>query len=167
MGALTIRDADRPGDLGWVVQRHGEVYAAEEAYDASFEAMVAGLVGRFATDGDPARERAWVAEVDGARAGCIMCTAADDEPGTALLRVLLVEPTARGHGAGGALVGTCVDFAREAGYDRMRLWTVKGLDPARRLYEAAGFRLAEEYPHDGFGSPVTAQIWRLDLRDLE
>ncbi len=166
MSGLRVREADRPGDLGWIVQRHGELYAAEEGYDLSFESMVAAVVGRFATERDPDRERAWVAEVDDERAGCIMCTGGEDD-GTALLRVLLVEPAARGHGAGRALVATCVGFARDAGYRRMRLWTVRGLDPARRLYEDAGFRLVAEEPHPGFGSAVVAQIWLLDPLDLQ
>jgi GNAT superfamily N-acetyltransferase len=158
----TIRPATQPGDLGWVVQAHGELYAREHGWTTEFEALVAGIVGDFARGHDPAREAAWVAEVEGHRAGCIACTARDDE--TAALRVLLVDPSARGRGLGAGLVDTCVRFARDAGYRRMTLWTTRGLDAARHLYEEAGFRLVQEDPRRRmFGRDLVGQTWVLDL----
>lgn len=147
------------GDLGWVVQRHGIVYHESYGWDASFEALVAGVVGRFAEDHDPARERAWIAVVDGRRAGSIFCVAEDEE--TARLRLLLVEPWARGLGIGAALVGACVDFARAAGYRRMVLWTDDFLTSARRLYAAAGFRLVSAQAEVAFGAETVAEDWEL------
>src|SRR5262245_23792415 len=128
----SIRPLGAPGDLGWVVKAHGEIYAREFGWDVSFEALVARIVADFASDHDPARESAWLAEVDGRRAGCVFCVRDDDE--TARLRILLVDPAARGHGLGHALVDTCVDFARTAGYRRIRLWTNDPLSDARRIY---------------------------------
>ena len=157
----TIRRLDRPGDLGWVVMAHGELYAAEFGWDTAFEAMVARIVAAYAADHDPAREAAWIAEVDGRRVGCVSCVAADRE--TARLRILLVDRAARGHGLGRRLVDTCLDFARAAGYRRITLWTVDGLLAARRVYEATGFRLVDEHPHPGFGHVVVGQDWARGL----
>jgi GNAT superfamily N-acetyltransferase len=140
---------------------HGELYAAEYGWDQRFEELVAGIVGAYATGRDPRRERGWIAEVDGERAGCILCTAG--EAGEAKLRVLLVDPRFRGHGVGAALVGRCLDFARAAGYRRMVLWTTSNLTSARRIYQAAGFELVREQPHSGFGREVVGQDWALDL----
>jgi GNAT superfamily N-acetyltransferase len=157
-----LRPLGRPGDLGWVVMRHGEVYAAEFGWDTSFEALVARIVADYAETSDPAREAAWIAEADGERAGCVFCVAQDDR--TAKLRILLVDPRFRGHGLGAALVGACVDFAREAGYEELRLWTNHPLVAARRFYEAAGFALVAEERHRSFGHDLTGQTFSLELR---
>jgi GNAT superfamily N-acetyltransferase len=160
---VQIKPLGRPGDLGWVVQAHGELYAAEFGWDSTFEALVARIVADFAAQHDPARERAWIADLDGRRVGCVFCVTGD-EPGTAKLRILLVHPDARGHGVGRRLVDTCLEFAREAGYDRVRLWTNDVLAVARRIYLAAGFRLVTEAPHHSFGVDLVGQDYELDLR---
>ena len=152
----------RAGELGWIVARHGAVYAAEHGWDQTFEAMVARVVADFGERRDRERERAWIAEVDGAPAGCVMCVRYDDD--TAQLRVLLVEPAARGLGIGRRLVDECVRFARWAGYRAIVLWTNSVLESARRIYEAAGFTLVDEGRHDAYGHHVVDQAWRLDLR---
>lgn len=149
------------GDLGWVVARHGVIYHESYGWDASFEALVAGVVGRFAEDHDPARERGWIAVVDGRPAGSIFCMADDAE--TARLRLLIVEPWARGLGVGAGLVEACVEFARSAGYRRMVLWTDEFLTPARKLYAAAGFRLVAAEAQVAFGHENVAEDWQLDF----
>ncbi len=159
---MAIRIADRPGDLGWIVQAHGEMYSRDFGWSVAFEEMVAGVMGRYATDRDPEREQAWVAEVDGRRAGCIACTR-DDEPDTARLRVLLVDPKYRGLGLGADLVNTCLGFAKNAGYQRMTLFTVDTLVSARKIYEAAGFVLVDEKPNHDFGLDLVAQNWEVQL----
>ena len=156
-----IRPLGRPGDLGWVVQAHGEVYAAEFGWDGEFEALVAHIVADYAGGHDPVREAAWIAELDGRRVGCVFCVAADAE--TAQLRILLVHPTARGHGLGARLTRCCLDFARAAGYARMRLWTNHPLAAARHIYLAAGFRLVGTDRHRSFGADLTGQTYELDL----
>lgn len=158
---MTIRLADQPGDLGWIVMAHGELYATEYGYDGSFEALVAQIAADYGTKHDPATEACWIAELDGRRVGCVMCVRADDR--TARLRVLLVDPAARGHGIGARLVDECIGFARRAGYQRMTLWTNDGLDAAARLYLSRGFTLTGEEAHQGFGSPVTGQTYDLTL----
>ena len=135
-----IRPMGKPGDLGWVVLAHGTMYPDEFGWDTDFEALVAGIVADYAASHDPAAEAAWIAEVDGSRAGCVLCVAGD-EPGTAKLRILLVDPVARGLGLGTRLVETCLDFAERAGYHRITLWTNDVLTSARRIYQAAGFEL--------------------------
>ena len=156
-----IRPLGEPGDLGWVVMAHGEVYAEEFGWDASFEALVARIVADYAADRDPAREAAWIAEADGERAGCVFCVDAGD--GIAQLRILLVHPRGRGRGLGGRLVDTCLEFARDAGYERMRLWTNHPLVAARHIYLQRGFRLVGEDRHQSFGADLIGQHYELDL----
>jgi GNAT superfamily N-acetyltransferase len=158
---VTIRPADRPGDLGWMIQAHGEVYAAEYGFDSSFEALVARIVADYAADHDPGREAGWIAELDGQRVGCVLCVAADQD--TAQLRILLTVPSARGLGAGRSLVQACMDFARAAGYRRMVLWTNDVLVAARRIYLASGFRLTGEENHHSFGADLVGQNYEADL----
>ncbi|OBK81965.1 MarR family transcriptional regulator [Mycobacterium sp. 1164985.4] len=155
---ITVLRAPEPGDLGWVIERHGSRYAEEYGWDASFEALVARVVADYAERGDTAREAAWIAEVEGQRAGCVFCTAAD-EPDTAQLRLLLVEPTARRHGLGTRLVDECLRFARRAGYTRITLWTNDVLVAARRIYERAGFVCDRREPHDSFGTDLVGEYW--------
>ncbi|GAA4549233.1 GNAT family N-acetyltransferase [Streptomyces collinus] len=151
-----------PGDLGWIVQRNAALYAAEYGFDADYEGLVARIVADYAEDRDPRRERTWIAELDGRPVGCVMCLR-DDAPGAARLRLLLVEPDARGLGIGDRLVGTLVGFAREAGYREVVLWTNDVLAAARRIYQRHGFVLVAEKPHHSFGQDLTGQDWRLDL----
>jgi GNAT superfamily N-acetyltransferase len=163
MPAAKIRRLGRPGDLGWVVRAHGEIYAREFGWDTSFEALVARIVADFAERHDPAREAAWIAEIGDRRAGCIFCVADDADPTAAKLRILLVDPAGRGHGLGGRLVDTCLDFARGAGYERIRLWTNHPLAAARRVYLSRGFVLTGEEPHRSFGVDLVGQTYELAL----
>jgi GNAT superfamily N-acetyltransferase len=157
----TIRPLGRPGDLGWVVMEHAEVYAAEYGWGAEFEALVARIVADYADGPDPGREAAWIAEVRGRRAGCVLLVAKDAE--TAQLRTLLVDPAARGQHLGRRLVAECIGFARRAGYRRMMLWTNEPLAAARRIYLAAGFSLVGEEPQHSFGTDLIGQYYELDL----
>jgi GNAT superfamily N-acetyltransferase len=158
---ITIRRLGEPGDLGWTVMAHGELYAREFGWDTTFEALVARLVADYANSRDDAREAAWIAERDGRRLGCVFCVAADEQ--TAQLRLLLLDPDARGHGLGARLVDECMNFAREAGYKRMKLWTNHPLVAARRIYLSRGFTLTEEEPHRSFGAELTGQVYEVDL----
>jgi GNAT superfamily N-acetyltransferase len=151
-------------DLDWIVRRNAELYTAELGWDAGYEALVTRIVADYTANADAARERIWIAELDGRRVGCVMCVRADDA--TAQLRLLLVDPSARGHGVGGRLVAACVDFARAAGYRRMTLWTQRNLAAARRIYAAAGFELADSTPHHSFGVDLVGETWVLDLDGL-
>jgi DNA-binding MarR family transcriptional regulator/GNAT superfamily N-acetyltransferase len=147
----------RPGDLGWIVQRHGALYAQQYGWDESFEALVAQIVAEYAREHDPRREAAWIAEVDGEPAGCVLCVRREAD--VAQLRLLLVEPRARGRGIGGRLIEECLRFAQHAGYERITLWTNDVLHEARRLYERAGFELVESAPHHSFGQDLVEQTW--------
>ncbi|WP_405617772.1 GNAT family N-acetyltransferase [Streptomyces sp. NBC_01508] len=153
-----------PGDLGWMVQRHGAVYAAEYGWNATFEGLVARIVADFAADHDARLERVWIAELDGRPVGSVMCVR-DEAPGAARLRLLLVEPEARGHGLGERMVEAVVDFARGAGYREVVLWTNDVLTAARTLYVRAGFTLVAENPHRSYGADLVGQDWRLPLTD--
>ncbi|UCC26518.1 MAG: GNAT family N-acetyltransferase [Gemmatimonadales bacterium] len=150
-----------PGDLGWIVQRHGELYSASHGWDRAFEAMVAQIVADFVRDFDPAWARMWIAEVGGRRAGSVALVRRSETVGQ--LRLLLVEPWARGRGIGRRLVSECVGHARHLGYRRMVLSTVRGLDAAQRLYEAEGFHIVSEEPTELWGGRQVAQTWELEL----
>ncbi|MFJ9392668.1 GNAT family N-acetyltransferase [Nocardioides sp. NPDC101246] len=160
---VRVRRADRPGDLGWMVMTHGEVYAEQFGWSSDFEVLVARIVADYATEHDPATEAAWIAEVDGERAGCILLVTGE-EPGVAKLRILLVAARARGLGVGSRLVDECLGFAQTAGYDQVTLWTNDILTSARRIYEAYGFVLTGEEQHHSFGHDLLGQTWTLDLR---
>jgi DNA-binding MarR family transcriptional regulator/GNAT superfamily N-acetyltransferase len=151
----------RHGDIGWVVQRHGELYREEYGYDERFEALVAEIAARFIQRYDARRERCWIAERDGVRVGAVFLVRKSEK--TAQLRLLLVEPAARGLGLGKRLVGECIAFARQAGYRRLVLWTQSELAAARGMYVKAGFRLVRREPHRSFGKRLVGEYWALDL----
>lgn len=157
---FTLR-THRPGDLGWMVSRHGKLYADDFGYDERFEGVVAEVAANFLRHHDPACERCWIAELDGRPVGCVLLVRHTEDVGK--LRTLLVEPAARGRGIGQALVAACVDFARQAGYRKLTLWTHSTLTAARRLYERAGFRLAHSEHNPSFGLDLTDETWELDL----
>ena len=161
---VEIREIGQPGDLGWVVQAHGELYAREFGWDTTFEALVARIVADWAADHDSAREAAWIAEDEAGRVGCVFCMREDDE--TARLRILLVDPRARGQRLGATLVDRCLGFARAAGYRRMVLWTNHPLAAARRIYLDAGFELVAEEPHHSYGVDLVGQTYARDLVDV-
>jgi GNAT superfamily N-acetyltransferase len=150
-----------PGDLGWVVQRHGELYQQEYGWDVEFERLVAKIVGEFAAADPSPGQRCWIATLDGRRAGSVFLMPASAE--VARLRLLLVEPWARGHGLGTRLINACIDAARESGYHTLTLWTNDVLKEARRLYQRAGFRLVKSERHRSFGKSLVGQTWELAL----
>jgi DNA-binding MarR family transcriptional regulator/predicted N-acetyltransferase YhbS len=153
--------APRAGDLGWVIQRQAAGYAAEYGWDETYEALVARIIADFVDTRDPAREAAWIAEADGQRVGSILCVRKSDT--VAQLRLLYVDPAARGLGIGSKLVEECLRFARAAGYTEMTLWTNSVLDEARRIYQRTGFTLIGEDPHHSFGAHLVGQNWSRKL----
>jgi DNA-binding MarR family transcriptional regulator/GNAT superfamily N-acetyltransferase len=160
--AVTLRPP-KLGDLGWVLHRHATVYSAEFGWDHTFEEVCARILAEYTTlrDAHTGRTMGWIAEVDGVPAGSVFCVPDDDA--TARLRLLLVEPWARGLGLGATLVGQCLQFARDVGYTDITLWTYDRLAAARKVYQAAGFTLAREYPDDAFGHRMMSQTWSRPL----
>ena len=151
----------RAGDLGWVAQRHGELYARDEGYDMGFESLVARVAAEFYERNDTGRERGWIAERGGERIGCVFVCKKSER--VAKLRMLLVEPSARGSGLGTRLIDECIRFARSAGYRKMALWTHKSLTSARRLYKKAGFKLVKAVPNPSFGRKLVDEFWEIKL----
>jgi len=151
----------QPGDMGWVIHRHGALYAEEYGCDERFEALVAQIAAAFIQKFDPRRERCWIAERAGAIVGSVFL--AKKSLRVAKLRLLLVEPSARGLGIGARLVDECVRFARQAGYHKVTLWTQSVLDAARHIYKKAGFRVVEKKKHHSFGKDLVAEVWELSL----
>jgi len=159
MGDVQIRPLGEPGDLGWVVLANAEGYAAEFGWDATYEALVARIVADYAADERP--KAAWIAELDGRRVGCVFGITA--EPGVAQLRLLLVDPAARGQRLGTRLVDECLAWARAAGFGRIVLWTNDPLVAARRIYLDAGFHLVDEEPHHSYGVDLVGQNYAREL----
>jgi GNAT superfamily N-acetyltransferase len=147
--------------MGWVVQSHGALYASEYGFDASFEALVAEIVAKYMTSYDASRERCWIADIEGRPVGSVFLVKASDD--VAKLRLLLLDPVARGQGLGQRLVAECVSFARACGYRRMTLWTQSNLIAARKIYQDAGFKLTATEPHRSFGQNLTGETWERDL----
>ena len=160
-GASYIIRPAQPGDMGWVVYRHGALYAEEYRWDEQFEGLVADIVAKFIRDHDSKRERCWIAERDKEIVGSVFLV--KESPMVAKLRLLLVEPTARGLGIGTRLVDECLRFARQAGYRKVKLWTNDVLHAARHIYKKAGFRLVLKEPHHSFGHELTGETWELRL----
>ncbi|RYF17693.1 MAG: GNAT family N-acetyltransferase [Comamonadaceae bacterium] len=157
---VVLRDP-RPGDMGWIVQMHGELYAREFGYDAEFEALVAEITASFLRKFDASREKAWIAEVDGERAGCVLLVRRTET--VAQLRLLLLAPEARGLGLGGRLTDACIAFARKKGYRKLVLWTQSHLEAARAIYRSRGFVMKKAEPNAAFGKKLVSETWELKL----
>ena len=155
-----LRDP-RPGDMGYVVQSHGALYAGEYGFDATFEALVAEIVAKFVTSFDAARERCWIADIDGNAVGSVFLVRHSDD--VAKLRLLLVDPAGRGQGIGQRLVAECINFARACGYRKITLWTQSILLAARKIYQDAGFKLVASEPHRSFGQDLIGETWEREL----
>jgi DNA-binding MarR family transcriptional regulator/GNAT superfamily N-acetyltransferase len=151
----------RPGDMGWVVQCHGSLYASEYGFDSSFEGLVAEIAAKFLASFDAARERCWIADIDGAQVGSVFLVRDTDD--VAKLRLLLVDPAGRGRGLGHRLVGECIAFAWQCGYRKITLWTQSILVAARKIYQDAGFVLVATEPHRSFGQSLVGETWELKL----
>jgi DNA-binding MarR family transcriptional regulator/GNAT superfamily N-acetyltransferase len=156
-----ILRSPRPGDMGWVVQSHGSLYAREYGFDSSFESLVAEISAKFLASFDASRERCWIAELDGAQVGSVFLVRHTDD--VAKLRLLLVDPAGRGQGLGQRLVAECLSFARQSGYRKITLWTQSILVAARRIYQDTGFVLVGSEPHRSFGQSLIGETWELEL----
>ncbi|MDO8398180.1 MAG: helix-turn-helix domain-containing GNAT family N-acetyltransferase [Bradyrhizobium sp.] len=151
----------RPGDMGWVVQSHGSLYAREYGFDSSFEGLVAEIAGKFLTSFDASRERCWIADIDGVQVGSVFLVRQSDD--IAKLRLLLVDPAGRGQGLGQRLVGECIAFAQACGYRKITLWTQSILVAARKIYQDQGFVLVATEPHRSFGQSLIGETWEREL----
>lgn len=158
--AATLR-SPRPGDMGWVVQSHGTLYASEYGFDASFEGLVADIVAKYLAAFDPSRERCWIADMDGRQVGSIFLVKGSDD--VAKIRLLIIDPAGRGQGLGHRLVAEAIGFARRCGYRKITLWTQSNLFAARKIYERAGFKLVASEPHRSFGQNLVGETWELVL----
>ncbi len=152
----------RPGDIGWVVQQHGEIYAREYGLNSEFEALVAEIAAQFLRKFKPAWEKCWIAELDGQRVGAVFVVR--KSPTVAQLRLLILAPEARGLGLGGRLTDECIAFARLKGYRKMTLWTNSCLVAARAIYAGRGFRMVKSEPYEGFGQAMVGETWELKLQ---
>jgi DNA-binding MarR family transcriptional regulator/GNAT superfamily N-acetyltransferase len=159
--ASAVLREPRPGDMGWVVQSHGALYASEYGFDASFEALVAEIAAKFLRSFDASRERCWIAEMDGAQVGSVFLVRESDD--IAKLRLLLVEPAGRGQGLGRRLVEETIGFARSCGYRKITLWTQSVLVSARKIYHGAGFAMVKTEPHRSFGQNLIGETWEMKL----
>lgn len=157
---VVLRDP-RPGDMGWVVMQHGEIYAREYGFSAEFEGLVAGIAARYIEKFDPQWDKGWIAELDGERVGSVFVVRRSAT--VAQLRLLILTPAARGLGLGARLTDECIAFARAKGYRKLMLWTQSNLAAARAIYKARGFRHVKSEPHDAYGQRLTSEIWELKL----